>query len=49
MLDISISSELAGEHPGFMAACATRGHQVNEFGDAEPAGTSGCRQQPAGR
>ena len=25
MLDISISSELAGEHPGFMAACATRG------------------------
>ena len=38
MLDISISSELAGEHPGFMAACATRGHQVNVFGDAEPAG-----------
>ena len=37
-MDISISSELAGEHPGFMAACAARGHEVDVFGGAEPAG-----------
>ena len=28
MIEISISRELAAEHPGFMAGCAERGHQV---------------------
>jgi len=31
MIEISISSELAAEHPRFMAGCAERGHQVNVF------------------
>ena len=34
MLQISISGELANEHPWFMAACAERGRQVEVFGDA---------------
>ncbi len=38
MLTIAISDDLAGEHPGFMAGCATRGHQVNVFGRARDAG-----------
>jgi hypothetical protein len=32
MIEISISSELATEHPGFMAGCTERGHQVQVFG-----------------
>ena len=32
MIEISISRELAAEHPGFMAGCAERGHQVEVFG-----------------
>ena len=31
MLQISISSELAAEHPRFMAECAGRGHTVEVF------------------
>ena len=34
MIEISISRELAAEHPGFMAGCAERGHQVEVFDDA---------------
>jgi hypothetical protein len=34
MLQISISRELADEHPGFMAACAERGRQVEVFDHA---------------
>ena len=32
MIEISISRELAAEHPGFMAGCAKRNHQVRVFG-----------------
>ena len=32
MIEISISRELAAEHPGFMAGCAKRSHQVRVFG-----------------
>ena len=32
MIEISISRELAAEHPGFMAGCAERSHQVRVFG-----------------
>ena len=32
MIEISISRELAAEHPGFLAGCAERGHQVQVFG-----------------
>ena len=34
MLEISISSELANAHPGFMAGCAKRGHEVEMFENA---------------
>jgi hypothetical protein len=36
MLQISISSELAAEHPRFVAECAGRGHTIEVVGpDAE--------------
>ena len=31
MLEISISSEMAAEHPRFMAECLERGHRVEVF------------------
>ena len=31
MIEISISSEVADEHPRFMAECADRGHRVEVF------------------
>ena len=37
MIEISISRELADEHPGFMAGCAERGHAVQVFGSDSPA------------
>ena len=37
MIEISISRELADEHPGFVAGCAERGHRVEVFaGHEEP-------------
>jgi hypothetical protein len=33
MIEISISRELAAEHPGFVAGCAERGHRIELFGD----------------
>ena len=36
MLKISISSELAAEHPRFMAGCAADGREVQVFGATEP-------------
>ena len=36
MLKISISSELAAEHPRFMAAGAADGREVQVFGATEP-------------
>jgi len=42
MIEISISRELAADHPGFMAGCAERGHQVEVFNDAR----SGERAAP---
>jgi hypothetical protein len=38
MIEISISRELAGEHPRFTAECAERGHRVEVF--ASNAGVS---------
>jgi hypothetical protein len=35
MIAISISSELAGEHPRFMAECAERGHRIEVFDSGE--------------
>jgi hypothetical protein len=35
MIEITISSELAADHPEFMAGCAERGHQVEVFDDAQ--------------
>ena len=35
MLKISISSELATEHPRFMAVCAASGREVHVFAPAE--------------
>jgi hypothetical protein len=40
MIEISISSELADEHPRFIAASAQRGHRVEVF-------DSGEAQEPA--
>jgi len=35
MIEIRISSDLAGEHPRFMAACTERGHKVEVFDSGE--------------
>jgi hypothetical protein len=35
MIEIRISSELAGEHSRFVAACAERGHRVEVFDSGE--------------
>jgi hypothetical protein len=35
MIEISISSELADEHPRFIAASAQRGHRVEVFDSGE--------------
>ena len=40
MIEISISRELAAEHPGFMAGCAKRSHQVQVFGSHPTSGRS---------
>ena len=40
-MSISISGELAVEHPRFMAACAAGGREVHVFGHARPAGRVG--------
>jgi len=42
MIEISISRELAADHPGFMAGSAECGHQVEVFDDAR----SGERATP---
>jgi hypothetical protein len=41
MIKISISNELAAEHPEFMAGCAERGHRVEVFGEATAGSTVG--------
>ena len=38
MIEISISRELAAEHPGFVVGFAERGHRIDVFGD--------CHDQP---
>ena len=40
MIEISISRELAAKHPGFIAGCAERGHQVEVFDDARSGGAT---------
>ena len=45
MIEISISRELAAEHPGFMAGCAERGHAVSVFDSDAPA--AGLTKRPA--
>jgi hypothetical protein len=35
MIEISISREFAAEHPGFLAGCAERGHDVQVFGTSD--------------
>jgi hypothetical protein len=40
MLHISISNDLAAEHPLFVAECAERGHTVGVFDEAERNGAS---------
>lgn len=41
MLEISISSEMAAEHPRFMAECVERGHRVEVFASCAETGGSG--------
>ena len=50
MLEISISSEMAAEHPRFMAECAARGRTVEVFGEAERNANEklGVRHPPEG-
>ena len=53
MLEISISSEMAAEHPRFMAECLERGHRVEVFAPCAetrvsgggPTTHRGCRQR----
>jgi hypothetical protein len=50
MIEISISRELATEHPGFLTGCAERGHQVQVFGAAhEPESDPADARDPDGR
>ena len=52
MIEISISRELAADHPGFMASCAQRGHAVSVFDGAAARSptheTTGVPDVPAG-
>ena len=41
MLEISISSEMAAEHPRFMAECLERGHRVEVFASCAETRESG--------
>ena len=41
MLEISISSEMAAEHPRFMAECSERGHRVEVFASCAATRVSG--------
>ena len=51
MIEISISRELAAEHPGFLMGCAERGHRVEVFGAAHEPPESGAAEarDPDGR
>jgi hypothetical protein len=40
MLQISISDDLAAEHPGFVAECVERGHTLEVFDEAERNGNA---------
>jgi hypothetical protein len=42
MIEISVSRELAAEHPGFLAGCAERGHRVEVFGTSREQPESGA-------
>jgi hypothetical protein len=42
MIEISISGELAAEHPEFMSGCVERGHQVQVFGTSREQSESGA-------
>ncbi|MBV9193914.1 MAG: hypothetical protein JO168_07180 [Solirubrobacterales bacterium] len=42
MVGISISGELAAEHPRFMAACAAGGRELHVFGHARPSERAGA-------
>ena len=44
MIEISISRELAAGHPGFMAGCAKRSHQVRVFGTTHERPESGAAE-----
>jgi hypothetical protein len=41
MLEISISSEMAAEHPRFVAECLERGHRVEVFASCAETHESG--------
>ena len=41
MLEISISNEMAAEHPRFMAECVERGHRVEVFASCAATRESG--------
>ena len=34
VIEITLSRELAADHPGFMAGCVERGHRIEVFGDS---------------
>jgi hypothetical protein len=44
MIEISVSRELAAEHPGFLAGCRARGHQVQVFGTSLEGPESGIAE-----
>jgi hypothetical protein len=46
MIEISISRELAAEHPGFLAGCAERGHQVQVIRTSREQPASGAAETP---
>jgi hypothetical protein len=48
VIEISISRELAAEHPGFMEDCAERGHRVEVFDHGHERPESGDAERVTG-
>ncbi|HTR70637.1 MAG TPA: hypothetical protein VMH41_10480 [Mycobacteriales bacterium] len=46
VIEISISRELAADHPGFVMGCAERGHRIAVFGASHERPDSDATETP---
>jgi hypothetical protein len=46
VIEISISRELAADHPGFVMCCAERGHRIEVFGASHERPDSDATEAP---